>query len=553
VPSVLDLLAQLDERQREAATLGPGPALIIAPAGSGKTATLVARIGVLVTRGVPAHRILAVTFNRDAAGELSQRITAGLALTPGVDGPEVRTLHALARRIVLDGPRPPRLLADRLPLLRRARRKVLDRHGGVTLPEAETLDGVVSAAILEGRAAPAPLAWVVDAYLGLLAERGEVDFDGLLAQALNGLRGNAASRMEWQGRFSYVLVDEFQDVDATQLELVALLAEPERNLFVVGDDDQTIYAWRLADVRRILEFPARYPDATRIVLETNYRCPPAVVAAADRLISRNRERVPKRLGAASGRDSKNAILTWPLRGPESVARLAAELPGWAEESGQLAVLARTRAELVLLMVTLLRAGIAHATAIPPLVEAEEVTALVDDLRREDPSRPPLPALLEARARRGWRRADPSDTTGEEAHAALDAAIGWAVSHRTVASYVAAHQAARDRITALQDPDARIEIATVHGTKGREWPAVVILGLELDRFPNKRSLTDSLEPERALEEERRLAYVAVTRCRERLILAYDPDRPSPFVAELMGQPGGNPRMAYRPTSAATVSR
>jgi ATP-dependent DNA helicase UvrD/PcrA len=143
VPSVTDLLARLDGPQREAATLGPGPAQIIAPAGSGKTATLVARIGVLVARGVPGDRILAVTFNRDAAGELSQRIAAGLGVRPGVDGPEVRTLHALARRIALDGPRPPRLVADRLPLLRRARREVLDTLGGETLPEAEALDGVV--------------------------------------------------------------------------------------------------------------------------------------------------------------------------------------------------------------------------------------------------------------------------------------------------------------------------------------------------------------------------------------------------------------------------
>jgi DNA helicase II / ATP-dependent DNA helicase PcrA len=554
VPSTSDLLARLDERQCQAATLGPGPAQIIAPAGSGKTATLVARIGVLVERGVPGPRILAVTFNRDAAGELTHRVTGALGLKPGVDGPEVRTLHALARLIVLDGSRSPRLVADRLPLLRRARRNVMDTLDGEPLPEAETLDSVVSASILEGRAAPAPLARVVDAYLRLLAARGEVDFDGLLVGALNRLGEDTAAREHWQARFSHVLVDEFQDVDATQLELVACLAEPERNLFVVGDDDQTIYAWRLADVRRILEFPSRYPDATRIVLETNYRCPPAVVAAADRLISRNRERVPKRLRAADpvGAATK-AILSWPLREPASVARLTAVLPRWADECGRVAVLARTRAELVPVIVALLRAGIPHATAIPALVEAEQVTALVDDLRRDAPSRSPLPALLEARARRGWRRTDHSAAIGEEAHAALDAAIGWAVGHRSAASYLAAHEAARTRIAALRDPDARIEIATVHGAKGREWPAVVILGLELDRFPNKRSLTDALEPERALEEERRLAYVAVTRCRERLVLAYDPDRPSPFVAELMGRPAPNPVAAYRPTWAATSSR
>ncbi len=114
--SVANLLAALDDRQRRAATLGSGPAQIIAPAGSGKTATLVARIGVLVDRGVPGPRILAVTFNRDAANELSNRIKATLGLTPGMDGPEVRTLHALARQVVLDGDRPPRLVAGSAPV-----------------------------------------------------------------------------------------------------------------------------------------------------------------------------------------------------------------------------------------------------------------------------------------------------------------------------------------------------------------------------------------------------------------------------------------------------
>ncbi len=245
-------------------------------------------------------------------------------------------------------PRPPRLVADRLPLLRRARREVLATLGGETLPEAETLDGVVVGRDPRGANDP-DARWPGGRRLprGSSRPRDEIDFDGLAgagaAPAPARTRPPASSGRR---RFSHVLVDEFQDVDATQLELVALLAEPERNLFVVGDDDQTIYAWRLADVRRILEFPSRYPDATRIVLETNYRCPAVVVAAADRLISRNRERVPKELRAAEpAGDPQDAILTWPLRGPESVTRLAAALPRWADEHGRVAVLARTRAEL----------------------------------------------------------------------------------------------------------------------------------------------------------------------------------------------------------------
>ena len=558
-PRLAEILARLDEHQREAATLGPGPAQLIAPAGSGKTATLVARVGVLIDSGVPATRILVVTFNRDAAAELADRITARLGLRPGRDGPEVRTLHALARQIALAGPRPPRLVGDRLPLLRQARRRVLSRMAsGDDLPPAEELDAVISAAILEGTKPAEPLDEVVAAYRDLLALRGLTDFDGLLAGALAALRDDSARRRLWQARFSHVLVDEYQDVDGTQVELVALLAEPERNLFVVGDDDQTIYAWRLADVRRILHFPDRYPDAVRIVLETNYRCPPAIVAAADRLIAGNLERVPKRLRAApqpapdaDGRSSP--IMTWTLRGPDAAEGLADALPGWATTFGRVAVLARTRSELGPLLVALLRAGIPHDTPVRAPLESQEVAALLGDLRSIDPAQPPLAVLLRARSERGWRRADPSGSLGEEAHAALDAAIGWAVGHRRVDSYLAAFAEARGRLESLRDPDAPIEVTTVHGAKGREWPFVVVLGMELDRFPNKRALDDAVDPARALEEERRLAYVAVTRARERLVLAFDPERPSSFVAELMGHRAPHPIAAYRPTSAATMSR
>jgi superfamily I DNA/RNA helicase len=111
-------------------------------------------------------------------------------------------------------------------------------------------------------------------------------------------------------------------------------------------------------------------------------------------------------------------------------------------------------------------------------------------------------------------------------------------------------AARRRLAALHDPDAPIELATVHGSKGREWPLVVVLGLEVERFPNQRSLDDAMDPARALEEERRLAYVAVTRARRRLVLAFDPKRPSPFVGELLGRSRAT---TYRPTSSATTVR
>jgi DNA helicase-2/ATP-dependent DNA helicase PcrA len=308
-------------------------------------------------------------------------------------------------------------------------------------------------------------------------------------------------------------------------------------------------------VRRILEFPDRYPDARRVILEVNYRCPPAVIAAADRLIGTNRERIPKRLRAALTDPRTQAavpITTWALRGPDGIDELARVLPAWAADAGRLAVLARTRAELGPLILALLRSGIPHATNMPSPLQAEPVDALLGDLAG-DPAAPPLHALLRARAVRGWRRADMADQLGEAEHAALDALIGWAVGHHRSDAFLAALAEARARLAALRDPDAAIELATVHGAKGREWPTVVVLGMEIERFPNRRAVAEAANPARALEEERRLAYVAVTRCRRNLVLAFDPDRVSPFVAEMMGRPERARPATYRPTSGATVTR
>jgi len=564
-PATEGLLASLDAEQRAAATLPDGPAQIIAPAGSGKTTTLIARLGVLLGRGVAAERIGVVTFNRDAAAELAARIASRLAPhVPGAEAIEVRTLHAMARQVLLDALRPVRLLPDRLPLLRAARRRALAEIPAVAdgddpppePPDPAALDTIVSAWKVEGRRPPPAARSAVQAFQVLMEARGLIDFDDLVVGAVAALEADPQLRRRWQARFSHVCVDEFQDVDAAQLRLVQLLAAPEDNLFVVGDDDQTIYAWRLADVRRILEFPDRYPDARRVILEVNYRCPPAVVAAADRLIATNRERVPKRLRAAvinSRTQAPIPITTWALRGPDGIDDLARVLPAWAADAGRLAVLARTRAELGPLILALLRSGIPHATNVSSPLQAETVDALLGDLASGDPAAPPLPALLRARAVRSWRRADMADLLGEEDHTAMDALIGWAVGNRHSDAFLAGFAEARARLAALRDPDAAIELATVHGAKGREWPTVVVLGMEIERFPNRRAVGEASDPARALEEERRLAYVAVTRCRRNLVLAFDPDRASPFVAEMMARPEPARARTYRPTSGAPVTR
>ncbi|MBA3689197.1 MAG: ATP-dependent helicase [Chloroflexi bacterium] len=545
-PTVAPLLDTLDAEQQAAATLPDGPAQIIAPAGSGKTTTLIARLGVLLSRGVTAERIAVVTFNREAAEELATRISRLGPLLPGADRIEVRTLHALARQVLLDSGEPVRLLADRLPLLRAARRRVIAGRApeAPPVPEATTLDTLLSAWKVEGRSPPEDAQPALAIFKDLLAARGALDFDDLVVRAVELLERDSGLRERWQRRFSHLAVDEFQDVDAAQLRLVRILAEPEQNLFVVGDDDQTIYAWRLADVRRILGFSELYPQARRVQLATNYRCPPAVVAASRRLIAINAERFEKRIDATPGRRAEpTAIMMMASVGPAWPDRLAALAATEAANRGVCCILARTRAELTPVALALLRAEQPHATTLPTPLEAEPVRALLDAARRLPPAEPAFRALLRLRGMRGWRRGDGNDALGDDDHAAIDALLGWAAAFARLDRFLAAGDEVLARLTRLRDPAAPIELVTVHGAKGREWPTVVVIGFEEERFPNWRALQGAADPARAVEEERRLGYVALTRATRRLVLAFDPARPSRFLGE----------MGYSPTSDAITER
>ena len=528
------ILALLDPEQRAAATLPDGPAQIIAPAGSGKTTTMVARLAVLLSRGVPPDRICVVTFNRDAALDLAARVDRRLAASvPAANSIEVRTLHALARQVLLDAGEGGNIVADRLPLLRAARRRVLVGGPSAGLPEAAQLDTWLSAWKIEQRDPPEEARAVLAAFADLLRVRGAVDFDDLVVRACDLLATDARIRLRWQSRFSHVCVDEFQDVDAAQLRLVRLLAAPEDNLFVVGDDDQTIYAWRLADVRRILRFSTDYPTARRVMLAKNYRCPPSVVSASARMVAVNRERFTKPIRApAEAPETPPAITAWNTADPSSADALARFAAVEDAAGRSVCFLSRTRDELTPILLALVRAGVRHVTAIPPIVESERVVAIVEDARRLETDEHPFHVLRRLRIGRGWTRDNPaSDLLGDEEHAALDALLGWAAGFPHVEAFVAAYDAARKRIAGLRDPSAPVELATVHASKGREWETVVLVGFEADRMPNRRSLVDADDPARALEEERRLAYVAVTRATRQLILAFDPARPSPFLAEM----------------------
>jgi DNA helicase-2/ATP-dependent DNA helicase PcrA len=251
------------------------------------------------------------------------------------------------------------------------------------------------------------------------------------------------------------------------------------------------------------------------------------------MVAVNRERFPKPIRApAAAALEPDAISAWSTAAPhwpDAMARFAAR----EDRTGHTCCfLARTRSELTPVLLALVRAGVRHTTAVPPLVEAEPVVSLVGMARASEDPDHPFHVLRRLRAARGWDRSlESADLLPDEHHAALDALIGWATAFATVGTFVAAYDAARARIAALRDPDAPVELATVHASKGREWETVVLLGFEEERIPNRRTLLDADDPDRALEEERRLAYVALTRAGRQLVLAFDPSRPSPFLAEM----------------------
>jgi DNA helicase-2/ATP-dependent DNA helicase PcrA len=358
-PSVAPLLDALDPEQRAAATLPDGPAQIIAPAGSGKTTTLIARLGVLLTRGVPAERIAVVTFNREAGQELSARIATRLGprclggRDRGADPARPRPPGAPRRR------RPVHLVADRLAALRAHADGVLSGRAPDAAPVPRPPSSTRSCPRGRSREGPARRG---RAALASSRPAGRTRRARLRRPRRAGgdlLEQDAALRARWQGRFSHLAVDEFQDVDAAQLRLVRILAEPEQNLFVVGDDDQTIYAWRLADVRGSLasrsSTPARGASSWRRI--TAVRPGRARITPADRA---NAERFEKRIEATPGRRADpSAIVMMASVGPDWADRLAAVAASEAASNGGCCILARTRAELTPVALALLRAGRPH--------------------------------------------------------------------------------------------------------------------------------------------------------------------------------------------------
>jgi DNA helicase-2/ATP-dependent DNA helicase PcrA len=603
--------------------------LILAGAGSGKTRVITHRIAHLVLdKGVPSESILAVTFTNKAAGEMKERAEA---LLPGQPLRSVlSTFHSFCVRVlrrdaqaaglpkdfviydeddqlaaVREGLRaldlPEKLHPPRRVLARISARKNAARGA----PETEDDDSV----------AAATLARVAECYEQTLQAAGALDFDDLLLRTVALLDRDSSVRDSYRRRFPYVLVDEYQDTNRAQYELVRHLAGPQGNVTVVGDEDQSIYSWRGADIQNILDFETDFPGARVLRLEENYRSSQAILDAASALVAHNRRRKGKTLRAMKPAGDKVRLHQAADEYQEAawvVERIAA-----LRDTGRAAVLFRMNAQSRLFEEGLMRHRIPYeVVGGVGFYERKEVKDLLSYLRLILNPRDPIAlrrvinvpargigdktveevaraaaargfspwealAALEEEARLPARATQPLrrfremilglredagrlgvkglltrtlEVTGyaaalaqEPTRESQDRLENLAELLSAAADYEAREEGPTlagflDRVSLLTDVDrtagqAPILLMTFHAAKGLEFASVFLVGLEEGLVPHSRS---AASPE-ALEEERRLVYVGMTRAMERLHLTWAQSRqvfgqrrlcePSRFLTEI----------------------
>ncbi|HEY2573356.1 MAG TPA: ATP-dependent helicase [Verrucomicrobiaceae bacterium] len=379
----IDYRAELNDQQYAAVTAPPGQSLVIAGAGSGKTRTLTYRVAYLLDNGIAPENILLLTFTNKAAREMLDRVQSLLPVeTQRLWG---GTFHSIGNRLL-------RKHADRVGL--RPGFSIMDREDQKDLmetvlagsgldttqyrfPKPEVLGEIFSLADNTGDG----LAKVVEErypyfepvlegilkmralYNAKKLETNNVDFDDLLTLSLRLIKDHEDLRERYRRQFQFILVDEFQDTNALQSDLVELLAGPEGNLMVVGDDAQSIYSWRGANLKNILEFPQRHPRAAVYKIEVNYRSVPEVLALANAAIARNRGQFTKVLSAArAGKGLLPALV--PLDNPSAQASFVAqrilELRDEGVELNEIAVIYRAHFHSLEIQMELTNRGIPFA-------------------------------------------------------------------------------------------------------------------------------------------------------------------------------------------------
>ncbi|MBF8290391.1 MAG: pcrA [Chloroflexi bacterium] len=632
-----EILARLNPEQARAVTTTDGPVLILAGAGSGKTRVLAHRVAYLIgVKGVPPWRILAVTFTNRAAAELRERIVR-LVGEPGKEV-EAGTFHALCARLLrregtaigLDRHFLIYDTDDQVALMKQILREEGLEAKGETRPQSilgaisraknDMVDPTEIPPLRIATGALVQVARLAGKYRDALKRANAVDFDDLLLDAVRLFQESAPSLKKYQERWRYLHVDEYQDTNRPQYLWIKALANGHRNLAVVGDDDQSIYGWRGADIRNILDFERDWPDATVVKLEQNYRSTQRILDAAHAVVSRNQARTDKKLWTKNDQGRKidrfeayneEEEAEWIARRVEELSGArASALTRRADDSGgtfrlrDIAVLYRTNAQSRAIEESCLRYGIHYqvvgGTRFYARKEVKDALAYLRILRSDAdsvsfervinvPARSigdrtievirsvvaredvpywlalehaaegavpelagraktsiadfvglvrrlrtrigtlPVPELLDEVLERSGYRAMLADGTeeGEERWANL-----LELREVTTRYDDLSPDDALDRLleeTALvADQDSyesdadKLSLITMHAAKGLEFPIVFIAGMEEGLFPTSRAIEaeSGFNPNPAgMEEERRLAYVGMTRAKDRLYLSH----------------------------------
>jgi DNA helicase-2/ATP-dependent DNA helicase PcrA len=601
------LLAGLNPVQAEAVTHTEGPLLIVAGAGSGKTRVLTHRIAHLIRdHGISPFEILAITFTNKAADEMKTRV--GALVGPVAEKMWVSTFHSACVRIL-------RRDADRLGYPKQFTiydQADANRLTGYVIRDLaldpkrfppRAVHAAISAAKNDGLTADAfaeraqviyerKIADIFREYQARLQRAGAMDFDDLLTKAVELLTTQPDLLAHYQRRFKHVLVDEYQDTNVVQNDLVLALAKEHHNVCVVGDGDQSIYKFRGADMRNILEFENAFPDVTIVVLEQNYRSTQTILDAANAVISNNLSRKPKELWTDRG--DGNAIVRYhaddEVDEAQWVTREVAKLhDGGTMRWSDIAVFYRTNAQSRVVEENLTRMGVpykviggtrfydrreikdalAYLKAVINPTDEVSVKRILNTPKRGigDGSVGKLDAYASAHGLSfmdALRRSSDAgvsgtavkgiagflellDSVADLAEADQPAALLQALLDRSgylvelqeertieaegrlenLAELVGSAEEAEgidqflEQVSLVSDQDeidgddSQVVLMTIHAAKGLEFPAVFIMGLEEGVFPHLRSIGEPDE----LEEERRLAYVAITRAQERLYLSH----------------------------------
>ena len=612
----MDFLAGLNPQQREAVQHVEGPLLLLAGAGSGKTRVITHRIAHLIeNQHVPGPAVLAVTFTNKAADEMRQRVLSLLSNTTTSSTPFLSTFHSFCVRMLRrDGA----ALADiregftrqftiyddddQLALMKSIYKQLgLDEK---FMQYRATLSRISHAKSHNEtpqdwyKAATDPkltrLAKIYELYEERLRQANALDFDDLLLESVHLLRHDEVLRNLYNRRYEFVMIDEYQDTNRSQYELMRLLTQVRHNVAVVGDEDQSIYGWRGADIRNILDFERDYPNAIVIRLEQNYRSTKNILEAASAVVANNKERKGKWLWTDSDSGPKIGYYEAPDGENEAlfIADTIEKLLG-RNPLERVAVLYRTnfqsrqieealrrygrkylvvggfsfyqRAEVKDLLAYLkvllspqdsigllriintpargigrgtieqiekyaLENGISLWNALPRLLEAKlfparaesaikGFLALMNDLRDTASSKPVPEVLRDILAKTGYQNMLKADISQDSEsrlgnlEELVNAAAEAAERGETAAEFL-------DHAALVSDADsvdqkAAVSLLTMHNAKGLEFPNVFIAGLEEGIFPHSRS--SASEP--AMEEERRLCYVGMTRAEKRLYLTW----------------------------------